>query len=117
MKKIISLVAALLISGTLFAFDSNYPNVRQESNGTYSLSKSNTYDSQKISSQQSSEDFFEDDFFGDDEEFFDESEYEGFTGRDATRYTLYAVAAGAAIFVVSNPWLLLFLWGEKCLRN
>jgi hypothetical protein len=109
MKKIISLVASLLISGTLFASDSDYPNVRQESNGTYSLSKSNTHDSQKISNRQSSEDFYEDDFFGDDEEFFDESEYEGFTGRDATKYAIYGGLVLGAVFVVSNPGLLFFL--------
>ena len=86
MKRYLILIIFLLISGALFASDVNHPDLQQDT----------------IWSD------VDDSFFEDDDEFFDD-EYDEFSGRDATRYTLYAVAAGAAIFVVSNPWLLLFL--------
>lgn len=108
MKKIAALLIFMLISGISFASDPHYPNVQQDSDGTYSMTKPRVSDSvSKVS--QSSQDFYEsddDDFYGSDEDFYGTDDGNTFSGTDAARYLVYAAAVGAAIFVVSNPWLL-----------
>jgi hypothetical protein len=107
MKKIAVLLIFMLISGISFASDLHYLNVRQDSDGTYSMTKPRVSDSiAKVS--QSSQDFYgsDDDFYGSDDDFYGTDDGDTFSGTDAARYLVYAAAVGAAIFVVSNPWLL-----------